>query len=103
MKDSSIRKSNTKSYQKKKPAKNNLSESNFKTPIRQKKIYENSSPFLLSKINIEKKQKLKGFVDRKTFNLFNTTSQNLNNVHKNEIIEDLFVDSIQPPKTAEKK
>lgn len=84
------------SNQKKKPVKNNQSESNFKTPVRQKKFYDNSSSLVLSKINIEKKQKLKGFVNRKMFNLSTTTNEPTIDVKKsNEIItEDLFIDTI---------
>lgn len=74
----------------------------FKTPVRQKKFIDtNNNSLLFSKINIEKKQKLKGFVNKKMFNLPNTTNYSNNVISTRENKEDILIDSIEPPKTVE--
>ena len=78
MKDSSIfQRSSMKSNHKKKISTNNQSEHVFKTPPRKSRYVNNdSSSLVLSKINIEKKQKLKGFVNKQMFSLSSKSNCN---------------------------
>lgn len=75
----------------------------FKTPVHKNKFFDNnSSSLLFSKINIDKKQKLKGFVNKKMSNLSITTNQSNNTASKGENKEEILVDSIEQLKTVEK-